>query len=115
MTTRTVNELESLLASSKGGNVPGITEDHRYEMMRELQAARAAKADGPSKMVDIICSALGTAMLIWCIAFALSFFGFEQAFLWMGAIALLWSFISAGCLIVGAVVWIARHVRVTIV
>lgn len=35
-------ELEFQLEASKGGNVRGITEDHRYEMMETLQAIRSA-------------------------------------------------------------------------
>lgn len=37
-------ELESLLDASKGGNVRGITEDHRFEMADRLHALRAASA-----------------------------------------------------------------------
>ncbi len=36
-----VQELEFQLEASKGGNVPGITEDHRYEMVKSLTAIRA--------------------------------------------------------------------------
>jgi len=32
------------LEASKGGNVPGVTEDHRYEMLRYLVALEAAIA-----------------------------------------------------------------------
>jgi hypothetical protein len=35
-------ELEFQLEASKGGNVPGITEDHRYQMVRSLTAIRSA-------------------------------------------------------------------------
>lgn len=35
-------ELEFRLEESKGGNVPGVTEDHRYQMGRSLQAVRSA-------------------------------------------------------------------------
>ena len=35
-------ELEFQLEASKGGNVPGITEDHRYEMVKSLTAIRSA-------------------------------------------------------------------------
>lgn len=116
--TLTAQELEFRLTASKGGNIPGITEDHRYEMALRLQALRAGErraADLTTKMIDITGSALGTALLTWSIAFALSFFGFENGFLWMGAIALLWSVIGAGCVVVGGLIWIARHVRITIV
>ena len=34
-------ELEFQLDASKGGNVRGITEDHRYQMARSLAAIRS--------------------------------------------------------------------------
>ena len=34
-------ELEFQLEASKGGNVRGITEDHRYQMVRSLTAIRS--------------------------------------------------------------------------
>jgi hypothetical protein len=34
-------ELEFQLEASKGGNVRGITEDHRYEMVKSLTAIRS--------------------------------------------------------------------------
>lgn len=33
MTSETIQKLELLLEASKGGNVRGVTEDHRYEML----------------------------------------------------------------------------------
>jgi len=82
---------------------------------RVADEMRAAKTDRTGKMLDITCSAFGTAMLAWSIAFALHFLGFEDGFGWMGAIALLWSTISFGCLIVCGAIWVKRHVRVTII
>lgn len=37
-------ETEFQLEASKGGNVPGVTEDHRYEMLESLQSLRSAIA-----------------------------------------------------------------------
>jgi len=34
-------ELEFKLDASKGGNVRGITEDHRYQMVKSLTAIRS--------------------------------------------------------------------------
>lgn len=42
-------ELEFQLDASKGGNVPGVTEDHRYEMVKSLHTLRATIADLPSE------------------------------------------------------------------
>lgn len=37
----TAQELEDRINASKGGNIPGVTEDHRHEMMQQLQALRS--------------------------------------------------------------------------
>ena len=46
------NELEFRLAASKGGNVPGVTEDHRYEMASQLHTLRKIVADLPSSRAE---------------------------------------------------------------
>jgi hypothetical protein len=46
-----VKELEFQLEASKGGNVPGVTEDHRYEMLESLHTLRSVIADLPSSKV----------------------------------------------------------------
>lgn len=43
--TQMVQETEFQLEASKGGNVPGVTEDHRYEMLESLQSLRSTIAD----------------------------------------------------------------------
>lgn len=44
-------ELEFQLDASKGGNVAGVTEDHRYEMLESLQSLRSVIAGLPSSKV----------------------------------------------------------------
>lgn len=44
-----IHALECQLAASKGGNVPGITEDHRYEMVNCLQALRLVLRDSDAR------------------------------------------------------------------
>lgn len=48
----TTAELQKIIEDSKGGNVPGITEDHRFEMADEIGRRAKVKAGDVSVMTE---------------------------------------------------------------
>lgn len=60
----TTAELRQMLAASKGGNVRGVTEDHRYEMADEIDRRAKVEAGDVSAMTDggpLVCGRIGLA------------------------------------------------------
>lgn len=48
----TTAELQKIIEDSKGGNVRGVTEDHRFEMADEIARRAKVKAGDVSVMTD---------------------------------------------------------------
>lgn len=48
----TTAELQKILVDSKGGNMAGITEDHRFEIADEIARRAKVKAGDVSVMTD---------------------------------------------------------------
>lgn len=65
--------------------------------------------------MDFIGSTFTAATLAWAVAFAFQAIGFEFAWAVVGVTALLLSALAFSSLIVGGIVWAARHVRIVIV
>lgn len=108
----TAPELVALISASKGGNLLGVTEDHRYAMMERLKAMRATS----SGTVDFITTsfvAAGLSYLLGYVWFLISDINTPNAILMLAGLT--WLAIAIVTALVASLVWVVRHVRITIV
>lgn len=66
-------------------------------------------------MLDFIGNAFTSATTAWAIAYVTQALGYEDIGAWFILPALLFSAVAFSALIVGAMVWVARHVRIVVV